>query len=132
VGQLGLQSTRTVDLPTIQKYVHRLAILAVFCITLRVLWVFDVVSQVESAIKDPTGKGPTFPGSGTGGPGSGGSGTGSGGPSTPGSGVPGTGTGSGTGTDGSGDGMADDNVVMTFTIQVRYGLLIGDRAVDSP
>lgn len=51
VGILGLKSVRTLDLDDVRKYVRWLAIVAFCSITLRILWVFDVVYTVKRAIK---------------------------------------------------------------------------------
>ena len=70
VAQLGLNSVRSMDLPTIRKYLQYLQGLAILCVSMRILWVWDVIVQVQQAVEraksrtDGTGTGV---GTGTGG-----------------------------------------------------------------
>ena len=50
VAQLGLNSARSMDLPTIRKYLRWLQGLALACILMRIAWVFDVIVQVQEAV----------------------------------------------------------------------------------
>mmetsp|Transcript_9621 Transcript_9621/g.15895 ORF Transcript_9621/g.15895 Transcript_9621/m.15895 type:complete len:422 (+) Transcript_9621:50-1315(+) len=50
VGNMGLQSVRTMEIGHVNKYVHNLMMLAVASITLRILWVADVILQVQHAV----------------------------------------------------------------------------------
>ena len=52
VSQLGLTVVRTYDIAAIEKYVKQLTILAVCCLGMRLLWIFDIIFQVEQAVKD--------------------------------------------------------------------------------
>ena len=56
VAQLGLNSSRSIDPSTIQKYVQGLTILAIMCILMRIAWVFDIVLLVETAVKNSNSK----------------------------------------------------------------------------
>ena len=51
VGQLGLLTTRNLELQIAKKYVRYLILLAMVCIAMRVLWVLDVVSQIQQVVK---------------------------------------------------------------------------------
>jgi len=51
VGQLGLLTTRTLDLQLAYKYVRYLTILAFMCIIMRLLWILDVVAQITEVVK---------------------------------------------------------------------------------
>jgi len=52
VGQLGLLTTRNLDIQVAKKYAKYLVILATVCIAMRVLWVLDVVSQIQQVVKN--------------------------------------------------------------------------------
>jgi hypothetical protein len=62
VGNMGMQSVRTMDLDDVNKYVKSLIALASVAVVLRVLWVADVVLQVQGLVRkqredeDETGK----------------------------------------------------------------------------
>ena len=75
VAQLGLNSVRSMDLPTIRKYLEWLQGLAVLCVCMRILWVWDVVVQVQQAVENAKSR---TNGTGTGGADAGGNGGSSG------------------------------------------------------
>ena len=52
VGQLGLLTTRNLDIQVAKKYAKYLVILATVCIAMRLLWVLDVVSQIQQVVKN--------------------------------------------------------------------------------
>ena len=51
VGQLGLKSTVSVDMPTVQRYVYSLSVLAALTVCLRVVWVVDVILLAKRELK---------------------------------------------------------------------------------
>jgi hypothetical protein len=48
---MGMQSVRTMDLDDVNKYVKSLIALASVAVVLRVLWVADVVLQVQGLVR---------------------------------------------------------------------------------
>jgi hypothetical protein len=52
VGSMGMKSIQTLDLSDIKKYVHWLFVLFVGCFILRILWVADIIEQVQAAVKE--------------------------------------------------------------------------------
>lgn len=52
MGNYGLNAARTVDMIAIKKYFRYLTILAVLCIVMRVLWIFDILNVVKEELKD--------------------------------------------------------------------------------
>jgi hypothetical protein len=52
VGQLGLKSTVSVDMPTIRLYVVSLTVLTAVAICLRVAWVADVVLLAKKELRE--------------------------------------------------------------------------------
>jgi hypothetical protein len=69
VAQLGLNSARSMDLPTIRKYLVWLQGLALACILMRIAWVFDVIVQVQEAVAKAKAAGASTGGGGGGGDG---------------------------------------------------------------
>lgn len=49
---MGIQSLRTMDYSDLTKYVQSLVSLALMSVCLRVLWVVDVIMQVQRAVKE--------------------------------------------------------------------------------
>ena len=45
-----MNAARTVDMNMIKKYLRWLTVLAVTCIIMRIIWIFDVVIQVKQAV----------------------------------------------------------------------------------
>lgn len=92
MAQLGLKCTQSLNLAEVAKYALYLRWLAVAALVMRVLWVFDIVQEVQKIVDDSqkaaaSGK-PTAPS---------GNGESSTTPNTP----------------------LDDSVVQSYTIQVR-------------
>jgi hypothetical protein len=52
VGNMGLQSVRTMEIDDVNKYVRSLVGLAMLAVTLRVLWVVDVILQVQKVVRE--------------------------------------------------------------------------------
>lgn len=52
VGQYGLNAARTIDMTLIKKYLRWLTVLAIICILLRVIWIFDIVIVMKQVVKD--------------------------------------------------------------------------------
>ena len=52
MGNYGLNAARTVDMITIKKYFRCLAILAVLCIMMRIIWIFDILILVNKGLRD--------------------------------------------------------------------------------
>ena len=50
VAQLGLKAARSLNMEEISKYVIHLRTLAVACMIMRILWVFDIVQQVQKIV----------------------------------------------------------------------------------
>lgn len=48
---MGMQSVRTMDLEDVNKYVNSLVALASLAVCMRVLWVVDVVMQVQGMVR---------------------------------------------------------------------------------
>ena len=116
MAKLGIKSLESLNMQEINVYVQNLGTLAIGCIVLRVMWVFDVVFTVEKAIKDSQ----KYADNSTIGGGS--------------SDTSNTGGNSGTGSDGgsSNSGQSgsdstkepiDPNAIVSFTIQVRHHFL---------
>ena len=127
VSQLGLDAARSVNLPSITKYLQWLQALAVACVLMRIAWIFDVVIQMQAAV-DKAVRGGSQDGSDSGT----GSGTDSGSSDGSSTVVPTPGAkngwlfnddftgGSGTGTNGQ---VMDQRVVTSFAVQVMFYLL---------
>lgn len=49
---MGIDSSRTGDLSVVKKYIKWLTILAIGSVLMRVLWVVDVILQVQKAVDD--------------------------------------------------------------------------------
>lgn len=56
VANMGIQSLRTMDAADVTKYVQSLVSLAVLSIVLRLMWVVDVILQVQKAVRDSQNK----------------------------------------------------------------------------
>jgi len=52
VAQLGLKCTQTLNLAEVKKYAMYLRWLAVAALVMRVLWVFDIVQEVQKIVDD--------------------------------------------------------------------------------
>jgi len=52
VGNMGLKSIRTLDSEDLARYVRWLVICGLMSITLRILWVADVIQQVKLAVRE--------------------------------------------------------------------------------
>ena len=52
MGNYGLNAARTVDMITIKKYFRCLTILAVLCIAMRIIWIFDILNIINEDFKD--------------------------------------------------------------------------------
>ena len=134
VGNLGLNSLRTMELRDIDKYVYSLLTLAVCSVALRLAWLVDVILQVQHLVDESQADADGGNGDGDGG-GGGGDGDDGGGEGDSGD--------SGDGEDGGGDGTygyldisngdigdsgeeLDEGVVLTFGIQVS-GLFMPRR-----
>lgn len=69
MGNMGVQSLRSLDIADIKRYVRYLGTLASLSIVLRVCWVLDVVLQVQRAVDkaktDESESTPTTEGGGT-------------------------------------------------------------------
>lgn len=107
VGFLGLKSTRDVDLNEIKVYVKYLCILAICCIVFRILWVFDIVFDVQAAVRQArrdSSNGDNSSGGGSGSGDNGGATTNIPDPNGP----------------PSQNHALDGKVVQTFAIQVRF------------
>lgn len=77
MGNLGLRSTRSLDMSEIIKYTKYLRMLGIVCLLMRILWVFDIIHNVQKIVDDSQStpsSSSTDSGTATGG-GSGGSGT---------------------------------------------------------
>lgn len=98
------------NLQDINIYVQNLGSLALGCIVLRVMWVFDVVFSVERAIKKSQPDGGS---SSIGGDNDTSGDTGSGGDST-----------GGTGSEDSNTKPIDPNAIVSFTIQVSLFIIL--------
>lgn len=46
VGQYGMTAARTVDLTNIKKYLRWLTVLALACISMRIIWIFDLFDLI--------------------------------------------------------------------------------------
>jgi hypothetical protein len=49
---MGLQSVRTMEIEDVNKYVRSLIGLAMLAVSLRVLWVVDVILQVQKVVRE--------------------------------------------------------------------------------
>lgn len=62
VGKQGLICARTLDLTEVKKYLLWLGIVTGFAVTLRILWVFDIIDEVKKAVtksqQDAAGRDP--------------------------------------------------------------------------
>lgn len=106
VSQLGLNAANTLELEAAKKYLYRLSTLACCSVVMRLVWVVDVILQVEKAIKSSQ----QHAADGTSGPGN---------PSTPSNPIGGGGDDSSQKT-----GPLPDNMVYTFGIQAGLIALI--------
>lgn len=52
VANMGIQSLRTMEMSDVSKYVQSLMSLAALSIVLRLMWVVDVILQVQKAVRD--------------------------------------------------------------------------------
>lgn len=52
VANMGIQSLRTMDYADLTKYVRSLVSLALLSVCVRVLWVVDMILQVQHAVEE--------------------------------------------------------------------------------
>lgn len=56
VANMGINSLRTMDIADVSKYVQSLISLAVLSVVLRLMWVVDVILQVQKAVRESQGE----------------------------------------------------------------------------
>lgn len=52
MAQLGLKCTQSLNLEEVKKYAMYLRVLAVAALVMRILWVFDIVQEVQKIVDD--------------------------------------------------------------------------------